>query len=91
LLNSALAGIIWECSVRSLYLFGGVFKMLAANYKTKKQLKENVGKPLRYTETSMFGQEYTADGKFAVVGPSPYDRKWYAEITMENGLIKRVS
>ena len=64
---------------------------MGANYKTKKALKENVGKPLRYTETSMFGAEYKENGKFCVVGPSPYDRKWYAEVTMENGLIKKVS
>ena len=65
--------------------------MMGANYKTKKALKENVGKPLRYTETSMFGLEFKENGKFCVVGPSPYDRKWYAEVTMENGLIKKVS
>ena len=65
--------------------------MLGANYKTKKALKENVGKPLRYTETSMFGPEYKDNGKFCVVGPSPYNRKWFAEVTMANGLIKKVS
>ena len=65
--------------------------MLAANYKTKKQLKENVGKNLRYEETSMFGAEYKQDGQFCVVGPSPYERKWFATVTMENGLIKKVT
>lgn len=66
--------------------------MLAANYKTKKDLKAAIGQPLRYTETSMFGAEYNDNMKgVAVVGPSPYDRKWYAQITMENGLIKKVS
>jgi len=64
--------------------------MLAANYKTKKELKENVGKPLKYTETSLYGREYTENGKFAVVGPSPYVRKWYAEVTMKEGLIIKV-
>lgn len=39
----------------------------------------------------MFGPEYTANGKFAVVGPSPYVRKWYAEVTMKDGLIAKVS
>lgn len=65
--------------------------MLAASYKTKKELKDSIGKPLRYVETSMFGEEYRSNGKFCVVGPSPYERKWYAEVTMENGLIKKVS
>lgn len=65
--------------------------MLGANYKTKKSLKENVGKRLKYAETSLFGLEYKSNGKFCVVGPSPYERKWYAEVTMENNLIKKVS
>lgn len=64
--------------------------MLAARYPTKKSLKENVGKPLRYEETSAFGPEFKADGTFAVVGPSPYERKWYAQVTMVNGVIKSV-
>lgn len=65
--------------------------MMAASYKSKKDLKAAVGKPLRCIETSMFGLEYKATGTFAVVGPSPYERKWYAQVTMENGLIKKVS
>lgn len=65
--------------------------MMGASYKTKKALKEAVGKPLRYVETSMFGPEYRSNGKFCVVGPSPYDRKWFASVTMENDLIKKVS
>lgn len=65
--------------------------MLSARYATKKLLKESIGKSLRYEETSMFGEEYKPNGKFCVVGPSPYDRKWYAEVIMENGLIKKVS
>ena len=65
--------------------------MMGATYATKKLLKEAVGKPLRYVETSMFGPEFKSNGKFCVVGPSPYERKWFAEVTMENGLIKKVS
>lgn len=64
--------------------------MMAALYPTKKALKENVGKSLRYQETSMFGSEFKPNGSFAVVGPSPYVRKWYAQVTMENGRIKSV-
>jgi hypothetical protein len=65
--------------------------MMGADYKTKKQLKENIGKPLHYIETSMFGNEYKENGTFCVVGPCPYtNRKWYAEVTMENSLIKKV-
>ena len=64
--------------------------MLAALYKTKKDLKASVGQPLKFQETSMFGVEFGPDKRFPVVGPSPYDRKWYAEVTMENGKIKKV-
>ena len=65
--------------------------MIAASYKTKKALKESIGKELRYVETSMFGEEYRANGTFAVVGPSACDRKWYASVTMRDGLIAKVS
>ena len=64
--------------------------MMGAIYKTKKELKAAVGQPLRYEETSMFGEEYRPNGRFCVVGPSPRERKWFAEVTMENGLIKSV-
>lgn len=65
--------------------------MIAATYKTKKSLKASIGQPLRYVETSMFGPEYRADGKITVVGPAPYVRKWYAQITMRDGLIAKVT
>ena len=65
--------------------------LAAAGYKTKKDLKASVGKPLGFSETSMFGPEYKADGKFAVVGPSAYERKWFAEVTMKEGKIAKVS
>lgn len=64
---------------------------MGASYPTKKALKQSVGQPLRYVETSLFGNEYKADGKFCVVGPSPTERKWYAEVTMQHGRIKKVS
>ena len=64
--------------------------MMGASYPTKKDLKAAIGKPLRYVETSAFGPEYQADGRFCVVGPSPYNRKWYAEVTMSGGLIAKV-
>jgi len=65
--------------------------MMGASYKTKKELKLAVGQPLRYIETSLFGPEYKENGSFCVVGPSPYKRTWFANVTMENGLIKKVS
>lgn len=65
--------------------------MLVAKYPTKKVLKASVGQPLNYEETSLFGAEYVPDGSFSVVGPSAYQRKWYARITMKDGLIAKVS
>jgi len=65
--------------------------MMAAHYKTKKDLKAAVGLPLRYEETSFFGPEYKENGSFAVVGPSPTQRKWFAQVEMQSGLIAKVS
>ena len=65
--------------------------MLGASYKTKKELKASIGKPLRFIETSMFESEYKRTGELYVVGPSPTQRKWYAVVSMLNGLISKVS
>ena len=64
--------------------------MMGAAYPTRKALKASVGKPLSYIETSIFGAEYTPDGVFCVVGPDPYNRRWWAEVTMKDGLISAV-
>jgi len=61
---------------------------MQANYATKKELKANVGNSLNYTETSFFGPEYKANGSFCVCNQK---RSWFAEVTMENGKIKKVS
>jgi hypothetical protein len=39
--------------------------MMILNYESKKELKENIGNRLRYTETSFFGEEYQSNGTFA--------------------------
>jgi hypothetical protein len=64
-------------------------------YKSKKAMKEEVGKPLRYKETSMFGPEYTANGTFAVahrpsVDPGDGGREFFAAVTMVEGKIAKV-
>ena len=65
--------------------------MLAASgYQTKKSLKESVGKKFNYTEISMFGAEFRPTGDNTVVGPSPYERKWYAIVTCKDGEIVKV-
>lgn len=68
--------------------------MMILHYASKKELKEQVGKPLDYSETSAFGAEYKADGQFVGAGrPSVTGMgklEFFAQITMENGLIKKV-
>lgn len=62
--------------------------MIQLNYRTKKELKENIGKPLRYTETSMFGPEYRENGSITGCNEK---RNWFARVTMVNGLINKVA
>jgi hypothetical protein len=59
---------------------------------TKKVLKGKVGQVASdvLQETSIFGPELKNAGKFPVVGPSPYSRKWYAEVTVTDGRIVKV-
>jgi len=66
--------------------------MLGARYQTKKELRTRIGHKLKYVETSLSEPEYTDNGVLCVCGPDPYrKRSWFAEVTMENGLIKKVS
>ena len=63
------------------------------NYPSKKVLKENIGKPLRYTETSIFGNEYAPNG--VIIGANrPHitrqGREFFAEVTLKDGLIIKV-
>jgi len=64
--------------------------MLVGTYKTKKELKESVGKRLNYAEISFFGPEYASNGVFSLVGPSASIRKWYATVTMNDDIIMKV-
>jgi hypothetical protein len=67
--------------------------MLILHYASKKVLREQIGKPLRFTETSMFGPEYQRDGTF-VGANRPHitglGREFFAEVTMADGLIAKV-
>lgn len=64
--------------------------MLVFKYTSKKELKENVGKPLRYIETSIFGTEYLPNGILTganrphITGKG---REFFAQVTMQDGLI----
>lgn len=67
--------------------------MIVFVYASKKDLKASIGQPLRYIETSFFGPEYRANGILTganrphITGKG---REFFAQVTMENGLIKGV-
>jgi hypothetical protein len=62
-------------------------------YPSKKELKNNIGKRLKYIETSLFGPEYKSNGVI-VVANRPHitrlGREFFAQVTMEDDLIKKV-
>ena len=67
---------------------------LVVNYPSKKALKESVGKPLRYIETSMFGSEYRDSGTLTVAGRphiTGQKREFFARVKMVDGKISAVS
>lgn len=62
-------------------------------YPSKKEMKENIGKPLKYIETSMFGAEYLRDGiLYGANRPhiTKQGREFFAKVTMKDGLIAKV-
>ena len=67
--------------------------MIIFNYSSKQELKENVGRRLDYIETSMFGPEYVTNGVLTganrphITGKG---REFFANVTMQDGLIKAV-
>ena len=66
---------------------------LVVRYNTKKELKEAVGKRLKYTETSMFGPEYRDNGVLTVAGRphiTGLKREFFANVTMKDGIIEKV-
>ena len=67
--------------------------MIVFNYPSKKVLKENIGKPLSYIETSIFGPEYRSDGMLTGANRphiTGIGKEFFANVVMENGLIKSV-
>jgi len=73
----------------------GEIRMMIFLYKSKKELKENIGKPLKYRETSIFGNQYTDNGTLTgsnrpqITGIK--GREFFANVTMKDGKIEKVS
>lgn len=66
---------------------------LVVKYPSKKVLKENVGKRLRFIETSMFGPEYQDNGMLTVANRphiTGLGREFFAQVWMRDGLIEKV-
>ena len=65
------------------------------NYKSKKEMQENIGNNLDYTETSVFGEEYKSNGTFCgsnrphITGIK--GREFFANVTIRNDKIVKVS
>ena len=66
---------------------------LVVKYPSKKVLKESIGQRLKYIETSMFGPEYRDNGMLTVANRphiTGIGREFFANVTMESGIIKGV-
>jgi len=75
--------------------------MIIVNYKSKKDLINNIGQKLDYTETSMFGNEYKSNGKFSACNRPSINsvlinrgilkaREFFTTVTIKNDLIFKV-
>jgi len=67
--------------------------MLVFDYPSKKNMRECVGQPLKYMETSLFGEEYRRDGNLVGCNRphiTGHSREFYAEVRMQNGVIAAV-
>lgn len=67
---------------------------MVVRYPSKKVLKENIGQRLKYIETSMFGPEYRDNGTLTVANRphiTGMGREFFAQVTMKDGIIQKVS
>ena len=66
---------------------------LVVKYPSKKVLKESIGQRLKYIETSLFRPEYQDNGTLTVANRphiTGIGREFFANVTMESGIIKGV-
>ena len=67
--------------------------MMIFDYPSKKALKECIGQRLKYTETSMFGPEYSPNGVLTGCNRphiTGHKREFFANVTMADGRIAGV-
>ncbi len=67
--------------------------MLIFDYPTKKAMRECIGQPLKYRETSIFGAEYRPDGELTGCNRphlTGHKREFFAVVRMRSGKIERV-
>ena len=67
---------------------------LIAKYPSKKACREAVGQPLRYIETSLWGNQYMRNGTLTVANRphiTGLGREWFGNVTLVNGLIVKVT
>lgn len=67
--------------------------MMVLLYPTKKELIAAVGQPLKYQETSLFGDEYRFNGTFCGNNRpqlTGFKREFSAEVTMQDGKITKI-
>jgi hypothetical protein len=68
--------------------------MIVFNYKSKKELKENIGNSLKFIETSFFGNEYVSNGTMTGANRphiTGIGREFFAQVTMKDNLINKVT
>ena len=67
---------------------------LIVHYTSKKELKENIGEALSFTETSIFGPEYGGDKTFTASNRPQLTgingREFFVRITMKDNRIAKV-
>ena len=59
-------------------------------FKTKKSMKEWIGKEVCCIIPMIGGDDYVDNYVGAIVGPGPYNRKWYAQVEIANGILMKV-
>jgi hypothetical protein len=65
---------------------------ISSNPATKKALKALVGQKVSAYTLTPFGTEYHHTGRYTISGPHyPKPHRWYAQITLEDGILRSVS